>query len=185
MRSATRRASSKSSCEQQVPRRRAIGVEAGFRRQAHRDADDVVALLRSIAAATELSTPPDIATITRALIAVRPLRWFGGRDPSPDRGMIAATASISSAVVFQPRLIRSELRASATVRPIARSTCDGSTAPAAHAEPIDTSIPSRSSAISMLSPSTPGNVRLSVFGSRPTQRAVQAKTAESIRAAAQ
>ena len=37
--------------------------------------------------------------------------------------------------------MRSELRASATLRPIASSTCDGSTAPAAHAEPIETSTP--------------------------------------------
>ena len=48
-------------------------------------------------------------------------------------------------------------------RPIASSTCEGSTAPAAHADPIETSTPSRSSAISMLSPSTPGKVRLSVL----------------------
>src|SRR5208282_2313022 len=83
------------------------------------------------------------------------------------RAISAATASISCAVLFQPRLILSELRASATLRPIARNTCDGSTAPAAHAEPIETSIPARSSAINMLSPSTPGNVRLSVLGSLP------------------
>src|SRR5208283_4444851 len=83
-------------------------------------------------------------------------------------GMISAAASISFAVLLQPRLILSELRASALLRPIARSTCDGSTAPAAQAEPIETSTPSRSSAISMLSPSTPGNVRLTVLGRRPT-----------------
>ena len=50
--------------------------------------------------------------------------------------MISAAWAMSSALVLQPRLMRSELRASAALRPIAISTCDGSTAPAVQAGPI-------------------------------------------------
>src|SRR5579862_5293536 len=146
-----------------------LGERRGwFRRKAHRDADDVVILLaqkrRRDGAVHSAGHCDQHPRLHRALTSDRGSAVATRRHTA---GMISATASISSAVLLQPRLIRSELRASATLRPIARSTWDGSTAPAAHAEPIETSTPSRSSAISMLSPSTPGNVRLSVFGSLP------------------
>jgi iron complex transport system permease protein len=41
---------------------------------------------------------------------------------------------------------------------MARSTCDGSAAPAAQADPSDTAMPSRSRSTSRLSPATPGTV---------------------------
>src|SRR6266851_1045317 len=137
-------------------------------RETHRDPDDVVAILPQHRRGDAAVDPArhrdqnsrahrDAPSATGSAAATR-------RHTS---GMMVATASISFAVVFQPRLIRSELRASARLRPIASSTCDGSTAPAAHAEPIETSTSARSSAINMLSPSTFGNVRFSVFGIRP------------------
>ncbi len=51
-------------------------------------------------------------------------------------------------------------------RPIARSTCDGSSVPDEHAEPVETAIPSRSSAISRLSASTRSKLMFVVFGTR-------------------
>src|SRR5208337_2644494 len=144
-------------------RRRRLG------RKPHRDAYHVVAILAQEGSRDRAVHPTRHSNQhSRPHRALTSDRGSAAATRRHTAGMIAATASISSAVLFLPRLILSELRASATLRPIARNTCDGSTAPAAHAEPIETSTPSRSSATSMLSPSTPGNVRLSVFGSLPT-----------------
>ena len=59
-----------------------------------------------------------------------------------------------------------ELCARRGVSPIARSTCDGSSVPDEQAEPVETATPSRSSAISSASASTPGKLTFVVFGTR-------------------
>ena len=60
-------------------------------------------------------------------------------------------------------------------RPIARSTCDGSSVPDEQADPVDTAMPSRSSAISRLSASTRSKLMLVVFGTRGVARAVDGR----------
>src|SRR5262249_45492208 len=50
----------------------------------------------------------------------------------------AAAAGISASAVNRPTLKRSELEASASLKPRARSTCDASGLSAAQAEPADT-----------------------------------------------
>ena len=50
--------------------------------------------------------------------------------------------------------------------PMARSTCDGSSVPDEQAEPVDTAMPSRSSAISSDSASMPSKLMFVVFGTR-------------------
>ena len=64
------------------------------------------------------------------------------------------TRSTSSSVENNPRLNRNEFCVRCGGSPIARRTCDGSSVPDEHADPVDTAIPSRSSAISRLSAST-------------------------------
>src|SRR5207253_8964694 len=81
-------------------------------------------------------------------------------------GSTASTRSTSASVVPGPTLRRSPLRAVSGSLPIATRTCDGSAAPAAHAEPADTAMPARSRRTTRLSPLQPGKVRFSVFGSR-------------------
>ena len=76
------------------------------------------------------------------------------------------TWSISSAVVGRPRLKRRLLRASSGERPIAISTCDGSTAPDEHAAPVEQAIPCRSSAITSASPPAAGNEMFEVLDTR-------------------
>ena len=66
----------------------------------------------------------------------------------------------------EPRLKRSEFCVRCAGRPIARSTCDGSSVPDEHADPVETATPSRSSAISRLSASTRSKLMLVVFGTR-------------------
>ena len=51
-------------------------------------------------------------------------------------------------------------------RCMALSTCDGSSVPDEHAEPVETAKPSRSSAMSSDSASTPVNPMLLVLGTR-------------------
>ncbi len=58
--------------------------------------------------------------------------------------------------------------------PIARSTCDGSSVPDEHAEPVDTAMPSRSSAMRRLSASTRSKLMLVVFGMRASARPLTA-----------
>src|SRR5580658_3521241 len=67
-------------------------------------------------------------------------------------GITAIAWSISSAVVVRPRLRRRLLRASSGERPMARSTCDGPTAPDEQAAPVEQAMPCRSSAITSASP---------------------------------
>ena len=88
--------------------------------EAHPDADDVVALLGSSAAATDESTPPDIATRIRLM---PPTPWPRGsaataawpvRIEARTRGTISAAASISASVVVRPSDRRSAPRASSS-----------------------------------------------------------------------
>jgi len=57
------------------------------------------------------------------------------------RRTAAMVRAISSSVVARPRLKRSELCASSRLRPSERSTCEGSSEPAAHADPLEQTIP--------------------------------------------
>ena len=59
-----------------------------------------------------------------------------------------------------------EARASSGVRPMAVSTCEGSTAPEEQAAPVEQARPFRSRAMIRASPSIPGKVMLVVFGVR-------------------
>jgi len=52
---------------------------------------------------------------------------------------------------------------------MALSTCDGSRVPEEQAEPVETAIPSRSSAISRLSASTRSKLMFVVFGTRASR----------------
>ena len=67
-----------------------------------------------------------------------------------------STASTSASTVVRPSVNRSTWRASASVRPIASTTCDGSGTPAWQADPVDTAMPARSSRNSRVSPAAPG-----------------------------
>src|SRR5216684_6805160 len=138
-----------------------------LRRKPHRDADNVITLLAQHRGGDRTVHPAGHRDEHARGHRTASARGSAAATRRQTRGIISPARAISSAVVLHPRLSLSELRASSVLRPIASSTCDGSTAPAAHADPIETSTPSRSSAISMLSPSTPGNVRLSVLGIRP------------------
>ena len=57
-------------------------------------------------------------------------------------------------------------RARSIGRPIASKTCDALTDPTMQAEPLEAQIPSKSSAISIVSESTPMKLALSVLASR-------------------
>src|SRR5262249_40479704 len=140
---------------------RAAGA-AAVAREAQRDADDVVSRLdaagrrdRAIDAAAHRHDDPH-ATSARAV----------ARTWATSRGSRSITASISLGVVVGPRLRRSPPRADSSSSPIARSTCEGSGAPAAHAEPSETATPARSRSTSKLSPAQPGKRTFTVFGSR-------------------
>ena len=124
----------------------------------------------SSAAATDESTPPDIATTIRMSTsrnheatkheARKPdvfscrlvLSCFRGcrhadafrvkpRSFSTSRGSTSTTRSTSSSVENSPRLKRSEFCVRCAGRPIARSTCDGSSVPDEQADPVDTAMP--------------------------------------------
>jgi hypothetical protein len=85
-------------------------------------------------------------------------------------GSTPTTKSTSSAVEPGPRLKRSELRDRALEKPIARNTCDGSSEPDEHADPVDTATPSRSRAIRRDSASTPSKLMFVVLGRRAGRR---------------
>src|ERR687895_429774 len=87
-------------------------------------------------------------------------------------GRIAATRSISSSVLLAPRLKRIEFCVRCSGKPIAFSTCDGSSVPEEHAEPVDTATPARSSAISSDSASIRSKLMLVVFGTRASRAPV-------------
>ena len=81
-------------------------------------------------------------------------------------GSTAMTRSTSASVLAAPRLKRIEFCARWALKPIAFSTCDGSSVPDEQAEPVDTATPSRSSAINSDSASTRSKLMLVVFGTR-------------------
>ena len=68
----------------------------------------------------------------------------------------------------RPSVNRSTERASASARPIASTTCEGSGTPAWHAEPVDTAMPARSSRNSRDSPVAPGKRMWALPGRRST-----------------
>ena len=79
-------------------------------------------------------------------------------------GSTLTTRSISASVLAAPRLKRNELCARAEPRPIAFSTCEGSSVPDEQADPVETAMPSKSSAISSDSASTRSKLMFVVFG---------------------
>src|SRR5947209_19054600 len=81
-------------------------------------------------------------------------------------GRVDNTVSISSSVFALPSVRRRLPCASSTGMPIAISTCDGSTEPDVHAEPVEAAIPSRSRLSRIDSPSTPSKQKLALFGNR-------------------
>ena len=83
-----------------------------------------------------------------------------------------STRSTSASVLAAPRLNRIEFCVRCGGKPIALSTCDGSSVPDEQAEPVDTAMPSRSSAISSDSASTRSKLMFVVFGTRGDARAV-------------
>src|SRR5699024_11320561 len=65
-----------------------------------------------------------------------------------------------------PRLSRTEVCAPSGATPQATSTCEGSSAPAAHADPEEVITPRCSSSSSTASPEVPGKQNEAWFGSR-------------------
>ena len=151
----------------------------------------------SSAAATDESTPPDIATTmrivrldcchevtkTRDLSFVSVSSWpcsscrrcSSASGPAASRRAAAARrprGRLRPRSRTVPRLKRSEFCVRCAGKPIARSTCDGSSVPDEQAEPVDTATPSRSSAMSRLSASTRSKLMFVVFGTRGCARAV-------------
>ena len=86
-------------------------------------------------------------------------RWTISRMASP-------AALISVAVVGLPNENRTADRARSTGKPIASKTCDARTDPTMQAEPLDAHTPFRSSAINMVSESSPTKLTFSVFDNR-------------------
>src|SRR5260370_9355204 len=74
--------------------------------------------------------------------------------------------STSSSVLSLPSVRRRLPCANSTGRCIASSTCDGSTEPEVHAEPVEAAIPSRSRLSRIDSPSTPSKTKLALLGKR-------------------
>ena len=68
--------------------------------------------------------------------------------------------------------------------PIASSTCEGSSLPAAHADPLEETTPRRSSSSRTASPLVPANVKLAVPGRRCTGSPVSARGRHARRARA-
>src|SRR5580765_5826978 len=159
----------------------------------------------SRAAATDESTPPDIATtirisqnlhsprrreghedarrtsilyMTYLFVRLRVLRAFvvdvhadtgllvSPRSFSTSLGSTSTTRSTSSGVENIPRLKRREFCVRWEGRPIAFSTCDGSSVPDEHADPVETATPSRSSAMRSDSASVRSKLMFVVLGTR-------------------
>ena len=93
---------------------------------------------------------------------VRPAR----RARSTACGIASIAAATSAAVDVCPSENRSEPRAAASLAPMAMRTCEGCATPAAHAEPVEHSMPRASSSMSSESPSQPGKLRCAMPGSR-------------------
>ena len=72
----------------------------------------------------------------------------------------------SLSVVFQPRLTLSAALARPAGTPIASRTCEGPTLPDEQAEPDETAMPWRSSAMTAVSASKPSSAKQLVFGNR-------------------
>ena len=79
-------------------------------------------------------------------------------------GSTPITRSTSASVLAAPRLKRIEFCVRCAGKPIAFSTCEGSSVPDEQAEPVDTAMPARSSAMSSDSASTRSKLMLVVFG---------------------
>ena len=88
------------------------------------------------------------------------------RSFSTSGGSTRITRSTSASVLLAPRLKRIELSVRACGRPIALSTCDGSSVPDEQADPDDTAMPSRSRPISSDSDSMRSKLMFVVFGTR-------------------
>ena len=146
-----------------------------------------------MAATAELSTPPLMATAVRFAawrcdfavhrsqsLVIAPPRlapcWrrklrAGARLP---REYLERESDIFFGGV-RPRLKRTLARASAGDRPMAASTCDGSTAPEEQAAPAEHARPCKIERDHQASPSTPGNIMLEVLGVRGARAAVHAR----------
>src|ERR1700682_4664838 len=100
--------------------------------------------------------------------AMASLRYVGesSRSWATAAGTTFMAKSMSAEVVWRPRLKRRLARASSGGKPMAVSTCDGSTAPEEQAAPVEQARPFKSSAMRRASPSTPGKTRFVVFGVR-------------------
>src|SRR5699024_11142586 len=79
----------------------------------------------------------------------------------------SAAGSRSSAPTSPPKVNRTEVCATSGATPQAMSTCEGSSAPAAHADPEEVITPRCSSSSSTASPEVPGKQNEAWFGSRP------------------
>ena len=77
---------------------------------------------------------------------------------------VFAAKSTSSAVLFLPNVNRTEDEASFALSPIADKTCDGSTVPEEHAEPLEAAIPAKSRLYKRASPFTPSNEKSALSG---------------------
>ena len=87
----------------------------------------------------------------------------GGRTAS---GTISTAASTSSCVFIRLSEKRTLPRARDSLRPMARSTCEGSVAPDWQADPPEIASPFKSSAMTRASASTSSNQRLLVLATR-------------------
>ena len=127
-------------------------------------------LSTSNAAAADESTPPDIATTTLSRCPVV-IAFFAGVVVAPrtrrtTSSTAAPTLSISSSVFPAPIPIRIAHPASSADSPSARSTSEGASDPEVHAAPVDTLMPSRSSAAATNCPGAPAKPTFNVPGSR-------------------
>src|SRR3954452_4252754 len=77
---------------------------------------------------------------------------------------VSKNISISVSVVVWPTLMRMAPRADSGEPSMAASTCEAATLPEEQAEPEETAIPSRSSAIRAVSAFMPGTANSVVFG---------------------
>jgi hypothetical protein len=85
-------------------------------------------------------------------------------------GRTLTTCSTSASVVAAPRLKRIEFWVRCGGKPIALRTCDGSSVPDEHADPVETATPARSSAIRSDSASTRSKLMFVVLGAADVRR---------------
>ena len=98
------------------------------------------------------------------------------------RSIAASKRAMSSACVVGPVLTRTAARAIASATPIARSVCEAPGCALEQAEPLATANPSRSSSITQLSPTSPGNAKKVVFGNRsaPAEKMVAPRASKPV-----